>query len=133
MDPACGIAEAEFSAAFIIAAASAELRAIKSGKQASAAGLAGYSCQGVLRRCRAGRGVLRWIGHARAGAANQAERSTKHGPADVAMPLPHNHANQVGESCGRSAFGDVTPRILAEAVPPRPGRREGKRFPQSRE
>ena len=69
MDPACGIAEAEFSAAFIIAAASAELRAIKSGKQASAAGLAGYSCQRVLRRCGAGRGVLAWISYARAGAA----------------------------------------------------------------
>src|SRR5579859_391522 len=69
MDPACSITEAEFPAAFIIAAAGAELRAVKSGKQPSAAGLAGYGRERVLRRCRAGRGVLSWIGYARAGAA----------------------------------------------------------------
>jgi hypothetical protein len=32
MDPACGIAKAEFPAAFIIAVVRAELRPIKSGK-----------------------------------------------------------------------------------------------------
>jgi len=69
MDPACSIAEAEFSAALIIAVARAELRAVESGKQAAAAGLAGYCRERVLRRRGAGCGVLAWIGYARPGAA----------------------------------------------------------------
>ena len=68
MDPACSITEAEFPATFIIAAARAELRAVKSGKQAAATGLAGYSCQRILRGYGPCCGVLGWIGHARAGA-----------------------------------------------------------------
>ena len=69
MDTACGIAEAEFSAAFVVTAAGAELCAVESSKQPAAASLAGYGCQRVLCRYRTGRGVLRWIGHTRAGAS----------------------------------------------------------------
>jgi ethanolamine utilization protein EutA (predicted chaperonin) len=58
MDPACSITKAEFPAAFIIAVAGAELRAVESGKQSAAAGLAGNRRQRVLRRYRSGGGVL---------------------------------------------------------------------------
>ena len=75
MDPACSITEAEFPAAFIIAVAGAKLRAVESGKEAAATGLAGNSSQRVLRGYGACCGVLSWIGHARAsatiGIANQ--------------------------------------------------------------
>src|SRR6476646_7544771 len=68
MDPACGIAKAEFPAAFIIAVVRAELCTVECGKQPAAASLASDCRQRVLRRCRPGRGILCWIGHARAGA-----------------------------------------------------------------
>ena len=49
MDTACGIAEAELAAAFVIAAAGAELRAVESCEQSATAGLAGNGGQCVLR------------------------------------------------------------------------------------
>lgn len=58
VDTTCGIAKAELSAAFIVGAAGAELRAIESGKQTAPAGLARDGGQGVLCRHRSGRGVL---------------------------------------------------------------------------
>jgi hypothetical protein len=58
VDAACRIAEAELAAAFIIAAARAELCAIESREQASAAGLPRDCCQRVLRCYGAGGGVL---------------------------------------------------------------------------
>jgi hypothetical protein len=101
MDPACGITEAEFPATLIIAAASAELRAVESGKQAAPAGLAGYSCQRVLRGYRACCGVLAWIGYARAGAA---------------IGIAHQHAAKLVDR-DVIKVEQVAARIAAAAIP----------------
>jgi hypothetical protein len=83
MNPACGIAEAEFAAAFVITAASAELSAIESSKQPATASLARDGSQRVLCRYRSGRGILRRIGYAGSGAtigiANQHATDHIHG------------------------------------------------------
>ena len=68
-DSARGIAEAEFPATFVVAGLGAELRAVKGSKEATAAHLTGDGCQGILRASGAGRGILRRVVHARAGAA----------------------------------------------------------------
>jgi hypothetical protein len=58
MNAACGIAEAEFAAAFVITVAGAELRAIESSKQSATTRLARDGCKRILGRYRSGRRVL---------------------------------------------------------------------------
>jgi hypothetical protein len=69
VDSICGIAVAEFAAAFVIAAASAKLRAIERGEQSATTGLARDRGQSVLCADRAGGGVLCAVSNAGSGAS----------------------------------------------------------------
>src|SRR5215467_3541897 len=112
-DPVRRIAEAQLATAPGVAAARAELRAIKSGKQAAPSALPGNGCESVLSCSRTVGGILRWIGYAAASAAIGI--SHEHAPeliyrnvvkveqvaAGIAAPLvPYTASlHRVGRSC----------------------------------
>src|SRR5258708_1832390 len=68
-DTACRIAIAKLAATLVVAAPSAELRAVEDGEQSLAAHLPRDRGQRILRTGWTGRGILCGIVHTRAGAA----------------------------------------------------------------